>query len=575
MRRLYKRLAVTFLFSALLSVLILAVSLYERGKKENGIYLAQLLAGVENNLDQATDEYNEKLEHLREDYLSRARAVEYIATNDGQQIGMTGLEVLKGLMEVGEISMIDSSGEIFMSTDDALTGSREDPSVTEELLDAPEGEKEVIRMDQADFRNRPDYFYAVVGSESEQFAAVRVDADLSDEGLVSGKELVGAILRQATTEYETSIFAVGKARGSVFGITENNSQEIRIRDVEEGSEMLDYLSGLPKEEPVLLHVNGAWQSAVVRDMDGMYLVAFSGLNRVIGNVSLTFCLGLAVIGVISVLTVLMVHYHLKKYLFGHFEQVREGIYDVIRGKRDLREDDSEIPELKPLMEMILQLEKEYVEKSQGIHRMEDQLSEARTEAEYDRLTGLYNRNGFERRAEEFLGEEQAEGTLILLDLDNFKKVNDCEGHPEGDMVLRRFARCLSGVFRRGDVIGRIGGDEFAVLIRDPVPRRILEEKFAALLGEVRRGLEKWYEKYRVSVSIGAVPVGGAVRDYRKLYRCADTALYISKYQGKDGFYINDKMIDCMRRECIGCREDCPRSRILEHSNQTGKGKAQR
>ena len=92
------------------------------------------------------------------------------------------------------------------------------------------------------------------------------------------------------------------------------------------------------------------------------------------------------------------------------------------------------------------------------------------------------------------------------------------------------------------MIGRIGGDEFAVLIRDPVPRRILEEKFAVLLGEVRRGLDKWYEKYKVSVSIGAVPTGGAVRDYRKLYRCADTALYISKYQGKDGFYINDKMI---------------------------------
>lgn len=562
MRRLYKRLAVTFLFSALLSVLILAISLYERGRKENGINLDQLLAGVENNLDRASDEYNEKLEHLREDCLSRARAVEYIVSNDGQQIGRTVLEVLKDLMEVGEISLIDSAGEIFLSTDEAMEGCKEADDVIEELNAAHGGDKEAIRMDQADFQNRPEYFYVVVGSDSEQFAAVRIDADLSREGLVSGKELVGEILRQATTEYETSIFAVGKQRGRVFGITENNSQEIRIRDVEEGAEMLDYLSVLSEEDQVLLHVNGAWQSAVVRDMEGMYLVAFTGMNRVVGNVLITFFLGLAAIGMISVMTVLMVHYHLKKYLFGHFEQVREGIYDVIRGKRDLWEDDSEIPELKPLMEMILQLEKEYVEKAQGIHRMEDQLSEARTEAEYDRLTGLYNRSGFERRTEEFLRGENPEGTLLLLDLDNFKRVNDCEGHPEGDMVLKRFAGCLSGVFRKGDVIGRIGGDEFAVLIRDPVPRRILEEKFAVLLGEVRRGLDKWYEKYKVSVSIGAVPTGGAVRDYRKLYRCADTALYISKYQGKDGFYINDKMIDCMRRECIRCRADCPRSRML-------------
>ena len=373
---------------------------------------------------------------------------------------------------------------------------------------------------------------------------------------------MGSILRQATTEYETSIFAVGKERGKVFGITENNSQKISIRNVKEGEEMLDYLSGISKERPVPLYVNCAWQSAVVRDLEEMYLVAFTGMDRIAGNVLLSFWLGLAVIGTVSVLTVLIVRHHLKKYLFRHFEQIREGIYGVIRGERDLKEDDSEIPELKPLMEMIFQLEQQYVEKSRGIDRMENQLSEARTEAEYDRLTGLYNRNGFERRAAEFLRQDHPRGVLILLDLDNFKQINDCEGHPEGDRVLRRFAGCLSGTFRQGDVTGRIGGDEFVVLIPNSMQRGILEEKFVILLEEIRRALGEWYEKYRVSASIGAVLVDGTVRDYKKLYRCADTALYISKYLGKDCFYINEKMIDCMRRECIGCRTDCPRSSIL-------------
>ena len=309
-------------------------------------------------------------------------------------------------------------------------------------------------------------------------------------------------------------------------------------------------------------MNGAWQSAVVRDLEEMYLVAFTGMDRIAGNVLLSFWLGLAVIGTVSVLTVLIVRHHLKKYLFRHFEQIREGIYGVIRGERDLKEDDSEIPELKPLMEMIFQLEQQYVEKSRGIDRMENQLSEARTEAEYDRLTGLYNRNGFERRAAEFLRQDHPRGVLILLDLDNFKQINDCEGHPEGDRVLRRFAGCLSETFRQGDVTGRIGGDEFVVLIPNSMQRGILEEKFVILLEEIRRALGEWYEKYRVSASIGAVLVDGTVRDYKKLYRCADTALYISKYLGKDCFYINEKMIDCMRRECIGCRTDCPRSSIL-------------
>ena len=562
MKRLYKRLAATFLFSAVLTVLIFAVSLYKRGVEENGRYLNQLLTSVEANLEQASQEYEENLEHLTEDYINRARAVEYIAAHDTQMIDRNGLEILKGLMKAGEISLIDSEGVIFLSTSETLQGIREEEALMEELKTAAEGESTAVRIDRADFQNRPEYFYAAAGSQSERFAAVRIDADMSRTGLLNGKEVVGTILKQATTEYETSIFAVGKERGRVFGITENNSQEIRLKDVSEGEEMLDYLARLPKGEPVLLSVNGAFQSAVVRELDEMYLVAFSGMNRVLGNIFLTFWIGLAVIGTVSVLTVLIVRHHLKKYLFRHFEQIREGIYGVIRGERDLKEDDSEIPELKPLMEMIFQLEQQYVEKSRGIDRMENQLSEARTEAEYDRLTGLYNRNGFERRAAEFLRQDHPRGVLILLDLDNFKQINDCEGHPEGDRVLRRFAGCLSGTFRQGDVTGRIGGDEFVVLIPNSMQRGILEEKFVILLEEIRRALGEWYEKYRVSASIGAVLVDGTVRDYKKLYRCADTALYISKYLGKDCFYINEKMIDCMRRECIGCRTDCPRSSIL-------------
>ena len=168
----------------------------------------------------------------------------------------------------------------------------------------------------------------------------------------------------------------------------------------------------------------------------------------------------------------------------------------------------------------------------------DQMDKVRMEAEHDRLTGLYNRNGFERRAEEFLEKECPGGALLLLDLDNFKQINDREGHPEGDFVLQVFAECLTDFFRKEDVIGRLGGDEFAVLIGNPIPDHILAEKIARFRTEARRRLEKYYDQYSVSVSIGASPVDGTVRDYRKLYQCADTALYVSKYRGKDSFYIN-------------------------------------
>ena len=65
------------------------------------------------------------------------------------------------------------------------------------------------------------------------------------------------------------------------------------------------------------------------------------------------------------------------------------------------------------------------------------------------------------------------------------------------------------------------------------------------------------------LAAGAVLADDTVREYEDLYACADTALYIAKDLGKARYYINDKKIRCMRRECIGCREDCPRSRILK------------
>ena len=113
----------------------------------------------------------------------------------------------------------------------------------------------------------------------------------------------------------------------------------------------------------------------------------------------TLVAGLCTVAVISGLTIFMVRVFVRKYLFDHFRQIQTGIYDVLEGKRNLAEEDSEIPELKPLAEMIFRLEREYMEKAEGLTRMEGELSAAKNEADYDRLTGLYNRNGFESKGQ--------------------------------------------------------------------------------------------------------------------------------------------------------------------------------
>ena len=534
MRKLYQRLALVLGMSAVMTVLIFTVSLYGRSQAENIHYLRQLLDGVEENLSHNSEDYRERLELLEEDYLKRARAAEYILSSGPGLVSEEELQIIKELMEVRAVTVIGNSGEILMSTEDR-TGDESEESV----------------------------FHVTVKAQSDRFAAVRVDADPGRLGLMDREDLMRSTLRQATTEHRTGILAVDPETGEIIGFTRNNAQDFELAGIDTASEFLGLLESMADRRAAVLRVNEVYQRVLVRETEGYYLVAFSALDTVFADMTWSFWEGLIGIGAVSTAAILLVRYYLKKYLFRHFETVKEDISRVLAGAAGSGAADAGIPEVQAFVAAISELEKGYLDQAEGMHRMEDELSRARTEAERDKLTGLYNRRGMEKRVEIFLKQETPAGTFVLFDLDNFKRVNDSEGHPEGDRVLERFAACLRECFRKDDSLGRLGGDEFAALISGPVPDERLEEIFCAVMSGVREGLETYYKKYGVSVSIGAVPIDGKVRTYKGLYKCADTALYIAKYLGKDRCYINKEKISCMKKECIRCRGDCPRSRLLD------------
>ena len=534
MRKLYQRLALVLSMSAVLTMLIFTVSLYGRSRAENIHYLRQLLDGVEENLSHNSEDYRERLELLEEDYLKRARAAEYILSSGPGLVSEEELQIIKELMEVRAVTVIGNSGEILMTTEDR-TGDESEESV----------------------------FHVTVKARSDRFAAVRVDADPGRLGLMDREDLMRSTLRQATTEHRTGILAVDPETGEIIGFTRNNAQDFELAGIDTASEFLGLLESMADRRAAVLRVNEVYQRVLVRETEGYYLVAFSALDTVFADMTWSFWEGLIGIGAVSTAAILLVRYYLKKYLFRHFETVKEDISRVLAGAAGSGAADAGIPEVQAFVAAISELEKGYLDQAEGMHRMKDELSRARTEAERDKLTGLYNRRGMEKRVEIFLKQETPAGTFVLFDLDNFKRVNDSEGHPEGDRVLERFAACLRECFRKGDSLGRLGGDEFAALISGPVPDERLEEIFCAVMSGVREKLRTYYKKYGVSVSIGAVPVDGTVRSYKGLYKCADTALYIAKYLGKDRCYINKEKISCMKKECIRCRENCPRSRLLD------------
>lgn len=185
-----------------------------------------------------------------------------------------------------------------------------------------------------------------------------------------------------------------------------------------------------------------------------------------------------------------------------------------------------------------------------IKRIENTISNTRTieslteEAMIDKLTGFLNKARGTERVSKLCGRKT--GALMIMDLDNFKLVNDLFGHDMGDRVLEAFAGVIRNNTRETDTISRIGGDEFMAFYEDITDKGAvasltlrlntqLMEETCKLLGE-DHGIP-------LGISIGVVMVPEYGRDYESLFMMADGALYTVKQNGKHGFHVHSGTSD--------------------------------
>ncbi|MCT4782599.1 diguanylate cyclase [Exiguobacterium himgiriensis] len=152
-------------------------------------------------------------------------------------------------------------------------------------------------------------------------------------------------------------------------------------------------------------------------------------------------------------------------------------------------------------------------------------------AERDHLTGLFNRRMWEERTLSLVSERRTYN-ILALDIDHFKHVNDTYGHPNGDLVLKRFAELLKIETRAHDIVARIGGEEFVILIYDLSPEKVakvaerIRKRIAAEAFTLSDGTT-----IQISVSIG-IAHGNAL-PVESMSSLADTALYEAKDQGRN------------------------------------------
>jgi diguanylate cyclase (GGDEF)-like protein len=170
----------------------------------------------------------------------------------------------------------------------------------------------------------------------------------------------------------------------------------------------------------------------------------------------------------------------------------------------------------------------------GLRRQADRLrAELAGLAHTDPLTGLANRRGFDEALHRAHDQAVRDGTplsLLTVDIDHFKHVNDTWGHPAGDAVLASLGAFLSDRVRSSDVVGRLGGEEFAILVPECPAAQALS-RAQQLCDAVRADSKTWDHPITVSVGVATVPHDATTPT--GLHQAADAALYRAKAAGRD------------------------------------------
>ena len=151
----------------------------------------------------------------------------------------------------------------------------------------------------------------------------------------------------------------------------------------------------------------------------------------------------------------------------------------------------------------------------------------------DTLTGIYNRLGFNRQVEQYMRQNpQKHCVVAMLDIDDFKLVNDVYGHAAGDGVLQKLAESMKQYFSKDVILGRNGGDEFCIFMPDCTAVEV--KPFLKKFTEETRNFYCKGEAHTFTISLGFAEYPVLADECSKLMRCADMALYAVKMRGKNG-----------------------------------------
>lgn len=166
------------------------------------------------------------------------------------------------------------------------------------------------------------------------------------------------------------------------------------------------------------------------------------------------------------------------------------------------------------------------------------IAKFKKKAEQDSMTGLLNHSTFEQCINKHIKNNPV-GVFYMIDIDDFKQINDIYGHEQGDKVIRDFAELLTVVFSSNAYLGRLGGDEFAVFEPELSDKSLIKQKAKNVINEFSSLSRRYGNELQLSCSIGISLINNISGSFSHLYRSADQNLYLSKKNKRGTYHLNE------------------------------------
>lgn len=185
---------------------------------------------------------------------------------------------------------------------------------------------------------------------------------------------------------------------------------------------------------------------------------------------------------------------------------------------------------------ILELEDIRRQLANKLEKKIQEVSDIKNKSQQDALTGLWNRSYIENAVNARINKGES-GALFMIDMDNFKAINDHYGHIEGDNTLKMFADTMRDFSSESDVLCRIGGDEFVMFVSGKTDKTEIGNLAGNIISDLCRKIEQKNFDTNSSVSIGIAQIPGDGNSFNAVYNAADKALYYVKQNGKNSYHF--------------------------------------